>query len=510
MRLRELLSIGLCIVLCDVTLYRGSGFAGYALLFALAPCLLLIGSPRPHLRRSFWVVGGMLLLLAARMTWLGSGLALAAGFVLLVAVAMALAGQTPYLLSLFGYALQTCAGGCLGLVHYGQEIKRIDVRISRILGLNLFLPVAAIALFGMLFIMANPDLAKSFAERADWFFQFRYEWIVQLGLSVPEIVIWGVTGWVTIGLLRPLRFSSPDAATTQTLPAGETPAVEPAPLYPALRNMLLALIVLFAAYLVFEFNTLWFRQFPKGFYYAGYAHQGAAWLTAALALATVVLSLVFRDGILRDPRLPRLRRLGWIWTVENLILAATVYNRLWIYVGFNGMTRMRTVAIFGTSAVVAGLLLAVWKIARNRDFVWLVRRDLWALAIVIYLYAVTPVDALVHSYNVRRILAGDLAPSVQITEHPVDTEGMLVLQPLTHCADEIIREGIRAMFAQRAAQLDAYPAAPERRDWTAVQLEDERLREHLHALPDRWSDYSEPARRNAAIERFRSYAYQWY
>jgi len=58
------------------------------------------------------------------------------------------------------------------------------------------------------------------------------------------------------------------------------------PLYSAYRNTLMTLIVLFTIYLVFEFITLWRREFPPGFYYAGYAHQGAAWLTFALALAT--------------------------------------------------------------------------------------------------------------------------------------------------------------------------------------------------------------------------------
>jgi hypothetical protein len=165
------------------------------------------------------------------------------------------------------------------------------------------------------------------------------------------------------------------------------------------------LIVLFAVYLVFEFRTLWFRNFPQGFYYSGYAHEGAAWLTFAMALATAVLSLVFRGPLLGDPRLPRLRRLGWVWSAENLVLAVAVYHRLAIYIGFNGMGPMRMVGFYGMTAVALGFLLALWKIARGRSFGWLVRRQLWALAIVVYLFALTPVDAIVTEYNVRRILA---------------------------------------------------------------------------------------------------------
>ena len=194
--------------------------------------------------------------------------------------------------------------------------------------------------------------------------------------------------------------------------------------------MLWAVIGLFAAYLVFEFQTLWFREFPKGFYYAGYAHEGAAWLTVALALATLVLSLdLSRRTCSRDPRLARLQRLAWIWSALNLLLALTVYHRMSIYIDFNGMTRMRTIGLFGITTVVVGFVLVLWKIVHHRDFLWLIQRQLWTLAIAIYLFALTPVDTLVHTYNVRQILAGDLAPSVQISVHPISAEGYLVLGP---------------------------------------------------------------------------------
>jgi hypothetical protein len=88
--------------------------------------------------------------------------------------------------------------------------------------------------------------------------------------------------------------------------------------------------------------------------------------------------------------------MAWIWSVENLILAIAVFHRMSIYVGFNGMTRMRTVGLFGISAVVVGFLLVVWKIMRHRGFVWLLQRHLWTVAIAAYLFALTPVDSLVH------------------------------------------------------------------------------------------------------------------
>src|SRR5207244_2219651 len=114
-------------------------------------------------------------------------------------------------------------------------------------------------------------------------------------------------------------FTEPPATTS--VESARSAADPETLLYATFRNTLVAVIVLFAAYLGFEFKTLWFRVFPKGFYYSGYAHEGAAWLTAALALATIVLSVIFRTAVLRDAGLPRLKKLAWIWSAENLLLA---------------------------------------------------------------------------------------------------------------------------------------------------------------------------------------------
>jgi hypothetical protein len=283
-----------------------------------------------------------------------------------------------------------------------------------------------------------------------------------------------------------------------------------APFYPAFRNTLFAVNVLFTIYLIFEFKTLWFRVFPPGFYYSGYAHEGAAWLTVALALATVILSVVFSGDVLRDPRLPQLRNLAWLWSLQNLLLAVAVYHRLFIYIGFNGMSYMRVIGLFGMSAVVAGFLLVVWKIARNRNFVWLFRRQLWALAITVFLFSVTPVNSLVVGYNVRRILNGDRAPSVQISVHPINSEGLLLLHPLLKTSDATIREGVRAMLAQQHELAEQRVAEQKQHGWTAWQWADRLLLESLRSKQQQWLEYKDEATRDATLDRFHKYAYQWY
>ena len=435
-RAREIVSLLLIIALSDIAIYRGEGFAGYAALVIGLPILLLIGIPTKRPQLSTWVLGLLLAGATARLAWCGSGLSLLSGLVVLFSFSMSLVGRAPYVLHAAVFASQTFAAGHHGLNHYWTSLAQVkpSARIQNVF--TVFLPVVTVLVFGTLFIFANPDLAKSISTRLSDFFEFVNKWWVELAPAPFEILFCIGAGWIAIGLLRPILAEQPtddasssDAAEAQPDPGttqSEAEAVpEPTALFDAFRNTLIVLTVLFAAYLAFEFQTLWFREFPQGFHYSGYAHEGAAWLTVALALATVMLSIMFRGSVLRDPRMSLLRKLSWLWSLENVILALAVYNRLSIYVNFNGMTRMRTIGLLGITAVLVGFLLVVRKITRRHDFRWLVRRQLWTLAFAIYLYSVLPIDAWVMRHNVNRILSGDLTPSVQISVHQTSAEGVL-------------------------------------------------------------------------------------
>lgn len=506
-RLAEVCAVVALVGLADATIFHGRGFAGYALLFATAPWLLWLGVERPQRVSAVWIVLGMLTVAAIRLVWCGSLLTTFCGAVLIVALAMTLHGQRPYLLELLVFASQTGMAGYFGLLRYWKAGGQLRPRTPGSNWINLLLPLVTVLVFGTLFILANPDLATAFGEGFDWFVQHTREWLFDRLPTPLQVLFWAVVAWVVVGLLRPLISTA--ATLEEHIPRTKSLPRE-APLFIAYRNTLVLVIALFALYLLFEFWTLWRRDFPPGFYYSGYAHEGAAWLTVALALATVILSFVFRDAVLADPRLPRLRQLAWIWSAQNLLLAIAVYNRLFIYIGFNGMTPMRVVGLFGMSAVVAGFILVLMKIARNHDFAWLVRRHLWVLAITIYLFALTPVDAIVCSYNVRRVLAGDLAPSVQISVHPISAEGILLLRPLLECNDVVIHEGVRAMLAERQARADALAATRSEQGWTAFQWSERVVWHGLRADADRWREYRDVEKRSAAIKSFQDYAYQWY
>jgi len=445
------------------------------------------------------------------MIWLGSALAVVCGAILLVAFALALHGRRALVVDWIVGFVQLSLAGLVGLVQYHATLKRFAPKTTSALVVSVLLPAAAVLLFATLFVLANPDVTQLARQLGERISRALAAWANELAEDAPRYVFWVFAAYLAIGLLRPLvRRSAQNSDVSMPLAAEPIGRPQHAPLFASIRNMLVAVIGLFAVYLIFEFSTLWFRTFPVGFYYAGYAHEGAAWLTAALALATLILSLIFRGRVLADPRLAQLRLLAWIWSAQNLLLALAVYHRMYIYIDFNGMTRMRMIGLFGISAVVVGFLLVLWKIVKNRGFAWLVERQLLALAAAIYVFALTPVDTIVHSYNVRQILAGDLAPAVQISVHPNSAEGFLVLEPLVDCSDPIIRDGIRALLAQQELDVERRVAESRRLGWTSLQAADEMLLVRLRENRSRWSEYRSDTKRNAALQQFHRYAYQWY
>ena len=317
-RWREVAAVVVTVVLSDLTIYRGHGFAGYAVLFCLLPLLFAFGAFHPRMGAAAWIVGVMLALMAAKTIWCGSVLLVAAGFSLLASFVMALSGQTPFVAETAVFASQSIGSGYRRLIHYGRSTTTPSW--MRVPALNIGLPLLALVVFGTVFVLANPDLVSSFSEALEQLSKRVREWLLRM--SVGEISFWVAAAWI--------------------------------------------------------------------------------------------------------------------------------------------------------------------------------------------LFALTPVDAIVMEYNVRRILAGDPAASVQISVQPIGSEGVLLLEPLLECDDPIIREGVGAMLAQRDDDAEALARRRESLGWTSYQISDAVVLERLRTGRPKWSAYRDGKLRQAALQKFHEYAYQWY
>ncbi len=499
---RELLAVAAWTVAADLLIFRSLGFSGLALFFALTPLIFWVAQPVVSWGPATKLVGLLIVFVAIRLVWTGSALTVFSGSILVVGISMSATGRLPYVLEGFVLASRALSDGVQRFAMYrpppaASESLRPTGRL-----LAFVLPVAATVLFGGIFVLANPNLVE-----AVWQGVTNVSQRVQLWLraySYWELPFCLVAMLLGAGLIRPiLPLSLFGPSEGNHYPLGSS---QRSPLYAAYRNTLIALIVLFTVYLLFDFATLWKRDFPAGFYYAGYAHQGAAWLTSALALATVLLSTFLGGSVLRDHRQPNIRRLAWIWSGQNVLLAAAVYNRLTIYVGYNGMTQLRTVGFFGITLVVVGFVLVLYKIHRNRGFWWLIRRQLLAFVLAIILYSLFPVDYVAHRHNATAVARGYLQPAAMIATKPIDDEGMLSLLPATQCDDRVIRNGVLAMFAKRQAELELV-GQPH---WTKYQGASDLLLRRMRQHQSSWKEFETTNAQQHAINTFRQYVMKWY
>ena len=527
---REPIALLGMLVLCDVAIYAGGGYAGYALFLALAPVILLCGSLVRHFDRFVLLLGGLLLLLGWRLIWLGSVGGVLIGFAVLSCFIAALAGLRPFLLEVFIYSSICAMRGIPNTRHY-FKVKRYGLLGKEFKGLEIFAPLAALIVFGGIFLLANPDLQETVSG---WLHDF-LQWLRSFHITFNRVLFWGLVLVLTAGAMRTSAKMLPalmgkkgEEDSPKADRFGALADIE----FSAARNTLFTVIILFCVYLVYEFAKLWVRPIPGGFAYSAYAHHGAAWLTVALAVATFTLGIIFHPKVAAHDRIAHLRNLAAIWSVENFVLAVCAFHRTQIYVHYNGLSRMRVVALFGIAVVVAGFVLVLVKVVREKNLLWLVRRELWALGITLYLLVLTPIDLIVTHYNVGRIMGGDPAPIVQITVHPIGPDAIPALLPLANSSNEVVREGIRAHLAQSALELEGKAEALDYKslghssrsslletrgrswakqgDWSDYQIAPNKTREILNRHKDNWVEYLSDSERYKAQDQLKEYAMQWY
>lgn len=503
---RAMTIIALMVLLADITVYHAAGYFGPTVFFIGAAVLICFGVPNRSLNRSSILLTVMLGMVSWRLANNGSNLLMLAGLWLIHGLVLALRREVPYVLETIVFAAQSVPGGYEFLSALNRQLrdrvlKPVDEgKSSRMLDIGL--PIVSAVVFGGIFLMANPDvlswisggftsLLRSFGNFFEQFSPF-------------EICFWCGVAWITAGLLRPTFVGFLTNETDNTTTVWEQTE---APMYTAFRNTLITVITIFGIYLAFEFKPPWFQKLPKGFHYSGYAHQGAAWLTVALTLATLMLSLIFRGLTLCDPRLGKLKKLAWIWSALNFALAIAVYHRMMIYVDYNGMTRMRVVGLLGITSVVGGFALVVYKIRQQKNFLWLIRRQLWVVSVAAFVFVILPVDSMIHRHNVRQILNGNAAPIVQITEHPIDDEALPALLPLCRCDDERIRKGMSALLRNRLVGLQDKYKQNKIAGWTARQRSVDNSLSELQSAETDWIAFSSPHERNMAWLELKEFAF---
>lgn len=341
-------------------------------------------------------------------------------------------------------------------------------------------PAVLLLVFGALFFFANWDL-----KNLGWMVKKLESVLEGIFLSssgsdefVESCAVWLAVGLGFAGLIAGKTWKNVGRDAENAV-SGERDVS--GIFYQTARNSLWALCGLFALDLVWEVRVLASWDPPADFCLGTFCHEGAAWLTAALVLTVGVLWGIFGRKMEKNAQSAFLEKLAFFWLFENLLLVGAIFVRLGIYVDHSGLTYLRMVGFFGTAAVGVWLFWAFFLIARREGMALIWNRCTWSSLAIIWLYLVLPVDAFVWRVNTSRILAGDRAPLLHISEQRISDEGLVQMMPLLCSEDESIREGAAAAICSwiPCVYFDADSSLRWPEDWRQYNYVERSLREQV-------------------------------
>ncbi len=452
----HLIVIATLVVLLDYLLYQGAGGLSYTVAFIVLAISAAAFAFREIRAVPLAFFGILISLVAMRCAWQYGASVVFVGVSLLVTFPIALRLGRINLPDIMTSLPVTCAMGIAtwyyDLVagwrkfrHAGRE-KRGGIPLNAVV-----IPLLVCAAFAFIFGLSNPIVRDLFEQ---WVAALEKRLTNILEGYVPNLL--RIMFWVTSALfagmlLRPAIEKADEASGWQTNAVTPEPDEDDIDLQHRIAvNTLVAVNVLFVFYNGLDAYHLLIRDaLPAGYNHSQYAHQGAFWLTVALVMTTIVVGRIFHGNLNFHPKRNALLNWATLWLLQNFVLATWVFLRIHMYVGYNGMTRMRIVALVGTGVVVIGLVLVTFKAMRRLSLTWLVRKETGAFLLACIFLALIPMDYLSWRFNTPNILASNPPrTSVQLTEQYISPEGLATLTPLLAHPDPVIAEGVAALLGQ--------------------------------------------------------------
>lgn len=458
---REFIAILLFVMSMDYLLYIESGAFTIALVFLITPFIIFIGAPQRTLNKRLFLVTVLILLLTIRCLWQINAFSIVLGVMLVTVFAIMLSNASIGFLAALILSPLTLCTGFNGLVQYKRGFSTLGKNSNKSIDARtVLIPFFIILIFFVLFFFGNTLLREKtgemFQRLGDFFQQFTGLW----ELEPQRILFWGVCVVLATAFLRPFIQNELKQFIQKTIE--EDPEKKNSQLDVSLHrrialNTLIPINILFVLYNLFDaYYLIGAGKLPPGMNHSQYAHQGALWLTVALALSTLVLSYFFRIDIPEMKKCRTTKFFAFIWWLQNLVLALWVYWRLAMYIDYNGLTRMRIIGMAGTTLVLVGFILMAYKIYYDRHFKWLIIKEMTALSIAGILLVLAPLDILVWSVNTPLILKQQTPyAAVQLAVQPISSEAMPLLLPLLEHPDEDVARLAAARLGQWAENTES-------------------------------------------------------
>ncbi|HEX8425203.1 DUF4173 domain-containing protein [Hymenobacter sp.] len=414
-------------ILFDVLFWHERAALNMLLYTLLVVAIVLIGLPRhaPQWRSGYFrltLVGT--LLSAAMVAWYGSGAAQLASVASLTAW-LGYSNQPP--LKLVSNAIITALDSALRVMPRLLSLLRMPGNMGSRVGRAWFygrllgVPLLALGVFHILFVIANPvysNLVSTVLNRVG-------EWLAALfeNFSVLHILFF-VLGFALTGaalVLVPVHYfvdqesrlgefivrqrdrvasfavRRPDFQIKHFL------ALDLRKEYLIALSLLSSVNVLLLVINVIDINWIWtgFEPAP-GFDLTQFVHEGTYVLILSILVAMGIVLWFFRRNLnFYQKGLPVLRWLATVWVLQNVVLAVSVGLRNYYYILYTGLAYKR-IGVYGFLLLTLfGLLTVLLKIWQRRSAYSLVRLNALAAYVLMVGLACGNWEIWIARYNLR-------------------------------------------------------------------------------------------------------------
>ena len=146
---------------------------------------------------------------------------------------------------------------------------------------------------------------------------------------------------------------------------------------------------------------IWFSPAPKSAWaLMQYVHEGTYLLIFAILLAMGVILILFRKNINFFPDNIQIRRLAYLWLIQNAVLAISVGMRNYRYIESYGLAYKRIGVFLFLILTIFGLITLYEKVSEKRTLHYVFHKNAWALYLVLLLASGVNWDVLISRYNI--------------------------------------------------------------------------------------------------------------
>lgn len=142
-------------------------------------------------------------------------------------------------------------------------------------------------------------------------------------------------------------------------------------------------------------------ELPKDVNLSTYVHDGTNAIIISVVMASLIILFYFRGYLNFHKNNSWLKRLSYIWIVQNVILVTLTFNRNWLYIHNYGLTYKRIGVFVFLFLVIIGLLTIIFKIKDLKNNWFLFRQNAWSLYLVLAFYSLVDWDSIITNYNIN-------------------------------------------------------------------------------------------------------------